>query len=104
MADATERIPPVQRKPFLAASGARFVVAVIGASEQQVPDAAVEAAIDAANVALPDYAQVRRWVRSPRPFSPADGTLTANGRLRRREISARMGALLDDLYREELAS
>ena len=81
-----------------------FVVAVIGASEQQAPDAAVEAAIEAANAALPDYAQVRRWVRAPRPFSPADGTLTANGRLRRGEISTRLGALLDDLYREELAS
>jgi long-subunit acyl-CoA synthetase (AMP-forming) len=81
-----------------------FVVAVIGASELQAPDAAVEAAIEAANAALPAYAQVRRWVRAPRPFSPADGTLTANGRLRRGEISARMGALLGDLYREELAS
>ena len=32
------------------------------------------------------------------------GTLTANGRLRRQEIHSRLGALLDDLYRAELAS
>jgi hypothetical protein len=53
---------------------------------------------------LPDYAQVRRWARAPRPFSFADGTLTANGRVRRSEILARANHLLDALYRAELAS
>ena len=81
-----------------------YVVALVGASAREAPDAAVEAAIDAANAALPDYAQVRRWARAPSPFSFADGTLTANGRLRRQEIHSRLGALLDDLYRAELAS
>jgi long-subunit acyl-CoA synthetase (AMP-forming) len=92
-------------RPVLAHGESRpFVVALIGASEQEAPDAAVAGAIGAANAALPSYAQVRRWVRAPRPFSPADGTLTANGRLRRREIHSRLGALLDGLYREDLAS
>jgi acyl-CoA synthetase (AMP-forming)/AMP-acid ligase II len=81
-----------------------YVVALVGAPAHEVPDAAVEAAIDAANVALPNYAQVRRWARAPSPFSFADGTLTANGRLRRQEIHSRLGALLEDLYRAELAS
>jgi long-subunit acyl-CoA synthetase (AMP-forming) len=81
-----------------------YVVAIVGASDQQSPDAAVETAIDAANAALPNYAQVRHWARAPGPFTFADGTLTANGRLRRQEIHSRLDALLDDLYRAELAS
>ena len=81
-----------------------YVVALVGASAREAPDAAVEAAIDAANAALPDYAQVRRWARAPSPFSFADGTLTANGRLRRQEIHSRLGALLDEMYRTELTS
>ncbi len=81
-----------------------YVVALIGVSAHEAPDAAVEAAIAAANAVLPNYAQVRRWARASSPFAPADGTLTANGRLRRQEIHSRHGALLDDLYRVELAS
>ncbi len=81
-----------------------YVVALVGASADDASDAAVEAAIDAANAALPNYAQVRRWARAPGAFTFADGTLTANGRLRRREIHSRLGALLDELYRAELAS
>ena len=81
-----------------------YVVALVGASAHEAPDAAVDAAIVAANAALPNYAQVRRWGRAPGPFTPDDGTLTANGRLRRQEIHSRHGALLDDLYRVELAS
>ncbi len=81
-----------------------YVVALVGASADEASDAAVEAAIDAANAVLPNYAQVRRWARAPDPFTFADGTLTANGRLRRQEIHSRLGALLDDLYRTELAS
>jgi len=92
-------------KPVLAHGEARpYVVALIGASGNDADDAAVERAVAAANAALPDYAQVRRWMRAPEPFSPANGLLTANGRLRRAAIHARYAALLDELYREALAS
>ncbi len=92
-------------RPVLAYGEARpYVVLLVGATVQDVPDAAVETAIDAANASLPNYAQVRRWARAPSPFCFADGTLTANGRLRRPEIHARSASLLDGLYRAELAS
>jgi len=48
-------------------------------------DADVAAAIATANAALPAYARVGPWQPS-RPFTPGDGTLTANGRLRRDAI------------------
>jgi long-chain acyl-CoA synthetase len=92
-------------RPVLAYGEARpFVVLVVGATAHDVPDTAIEAAIDAANASLPNYAQVRCWARASSPFSFVDGTLTANGRLRRTEIHARSASLLDGLYRAELAS
>lgn len=51
-------------------------------------DADVAAGVAAANAALPPYARVNCWQAS-RPFTPADGTLTPNGRLRRAAIMER---------------
>jgi len=59
---------------------------------------ALDAAVQAANARLPDYARVRRWSFASSPFSPADGTLTANGRPRRAAIAERDGARLETLY------
>jgi long-subunit acyl-CoA synthetase (AMP-forming)/pyrroloquinoline quinone (PQQ) biosynthesis protein C len=50
----------------------------------------VAPAIAAVNAALPDYARLSEW-RCTKPFLPVDGTLTANGRMRRCEILAREG-------------
>jgi long-subunit acyl-CoA synthetase (AMP-forming) len=92
-------------RPVLAYGEARpSVVVLVGAATGDVDDAAIDRAIVAANATLPNYAQVRRWARAPQPFTFADGTLTANGRLRRREIQARCEALLELLYDEALAS
>ena len=58
-------------------------VAVIVPRRADCPAADVDAAIATANAALPDYARVQRWLRADAPFTPANGLLTANGRLRR---------------------
>ena len=52
-------------------------------------DAAIDAAVATANAALPDYARVQRWLRADAPFTPANGLLTANGRLRRAALVER---------------
>ena len=91
--------------PVLAYGEARpSVVVLVGAAADDVDDASIGRAIGAANAMLPGYAQVSRWARTPQPFTFADGTLTANGRLRRREIHARFESVLDRLYGESLAS
>ena len=77
---------------------------LIGASRATVDDVAIERAIACANEALPEYARVRRWSRTARPFSFEDGTLSANGRLRRPEVLARHAASIDALYTEAIAS
>ena len=62
--------------------------AVLWPASPTVPDAALQAAVDAANAALPDYARVRRWVRCVVPFSAATGLATANGRPQRAAVQA----------------
>ncbi len=55
-------------------------------------EADIAAAVAAANRSLPSYARIAGW-RSVRAFTPADGTLTANGRLRRSAILHRETAM-----------
>lgn len=52
------------------------------------PDADLAAAVGAANAGLPAYARIAGW-REVAHFTPHNGLLTGNGRLRRREIAAR---------------
>ena len=59
--------------------------------------AAIAAAVDGVNRALPDYARIGAWFRSA-PFGEADGTATANGRLRRAAARARCAPEIDRLY------
>lgn len=50
-------------------------------------DADIDGAVKRANAELPDYAQIRHAIPTA-PFTPQDGTLTGNGRLRRQNILA----------------
>jgi long-subunit acyl-CoA synthetase (AMP-forming) len=77
--------------------------AVIWASASGVPDAALEAAVAAANAHLPDYARVRVWVRGAVPFDAEHGMATANGRPKREAIEARHRARLFPDERKALA-
>lgn len=54
-------------------------------------DADIAAGVAAANARLPAYARIGRWEPS-HPFTPADATLTPNGRLRRAAILDRLAA------------
>jgi acyl-CoA synthetase (AMP-forming)/AMP-acid ligase II len=51
------------------------------------PIANIVSAVAIANAALPQYAKVGAW-RMVAPFTPANGQLTANGRIRREAINA----------------
>lgn len=60
--------------------------AVLWPMSAALPDAALQAAVDAANNTLPDYARVHTWVRATQPFNAASGMATANGRPQRAAI------------------
>ncbi len=59
----------------------------------------VQEALDAVNPGLPHYKQVRAFHLRQEPFSIENGMLTANGKLKRDLISARMKNEIDDMYR-----
>jgi long-subunit acyl-CoA synthetase (AMP-forming) len=70
--------------------------AVLWPVRPDVPSAALDAAVGEANATLPDYAQVRRWVRARAAFDAASGLATANGRPQRAAIwRLHADALLD---------
>jgi long-chain acyl-CoA synthetase len=59
----------------------------------------VQAALDAVNPGFPHYKQVRAFCLRPELFSIENGMLTANGKLKRDLISARMENEIEDMYR-----
>ncbi len=63
----------------------------------------VQAALDAVNPQLPHYKQVRAFCLRPEPFSIENGTITANGKLKRDAISARMKSEIEEMYRVKQA-
>lgn len=77
-----------------------FNVAVIVAASQTTP-AQIDAAIHQANAELPDYARISRWLVAEQPFSPHNGQLTANGRLKRDAIWQYYQASIAALYMEQ---
>jgi hypothetical protein len=48
----------------------------------------VQAAVDAANAGLPDYARIARWTLARAAFDTHSGMATANGRPQRRAIES----------------
>jgi len=58
----------------------------------------VQAALDAVNPQLPHYKQVRAFCLRPEPFSIENGTITANGKLKRDAIAAGMKTEIEEMY------
>jgi long-chain acyl-CoA synthetase len=63
----------------------------------------VQAALDAVNAQSPHYKQVRAFSLRPELFSIENGMLTANGKLKRDLISARMQGDIEEMYRVKQA-
>jgi len=76
---ALRSLPPIAQSVVFG-DGAPALSAVLWPSRAGLDDAALDAAVAAANAELPDYARVAHWVRARAPFAPAAGTCTANGR------------------------
>lgn len=66
--------------------GQPFLSAVLWPVTPATSNAQLQAAIDAANLTLPDYAQIHHWCRGQAPFTSEFGMATANGRPRREVV------------------
>jgi long-chain acyl-CoA synthetase len=80
------RSQPAVTQAVVLGDGQAALAAVVWPTQNELPDAALQAAIDAANAGLPDYARVQRWQRALAPFDAASGLATPNGRPRRDAI------------------
>lgn len=100
--EIAQRLP--QRSVMVHGEARPYAVALVSGVQDDAEAARVERVIAAANAELPDYARVRRWARIAEPFTFANGLLTSNGRPRRTAIVERHRALLDALYRDQIAS
>jgi long-chain acyl-CoA synthetase len=69
-----------------------------------VENGAVQSAIDLANVDLPHYRQVRNFVMLKDAFTPENGLLTANGKLRRDVINTRFQDEIEQMYQKHAAA
>jgi long-subunit acyl-CoA synthetase (AMP-forming) len=78
-------------KPFNVA----VIVAAAGTSQQQMAQA-----IQQCNQQLPDYARVRQFVIAEGAFTPQNGLLTANGRLKREAIFKQYQNQIESVYKE----
>jgi long-subunit acyl-CoA synthetase (AMP-forming) len=68
--------------------GQATLSSVLWPLQPETTDAELQAAVNAANARLPDYARVHRWSRGRAPFDAASGMATPNGRPQRAAILA----------------
>lgn len=86
---------PDAQQLVLVGHGKPFVGAIVTGD---VSRADVEQALEIANPQWPHYKRVRSFYIHPEPFTIENGLLTANGKLRRDAINARLQPQIEEMY------
>ena len=86
---------PAAQHVVVVGNGRGYLCALIAGS---VEPSAVQSALDAVNPGLPHYRQIRNFALVPGSFTPENGLLTANGKLRRGSINARFASQINSMY------
>jgi long-chain acyl-CoA synthetase len=86
---------PNAQQVVLVGNGRSYLSAMVTGS---VSAEQVQTAIDAVNPTLPHYKQVRAFKIAAEAFTPENGLLTANGKLKRDAISQRFMTEIEDMY------
>jgi len=85
---------PAVQQAVVFGDGAPALSAVLWPTQPDADDTTLQAAVDAANATLPDYARVARWTRGRAAFDTRTGLATANGRPQRGAIRQRHAGAL----------
>lgn len=86
---------PGAQQAVLVGNGRSYLSMIITGS---VTPEKAQAAVDAVNLAMPHYKQIRAFHVHAEPFSIEGGLLTANGKLKRDLIAARLKNEIEDMY------
>jgi len=89
------RLLPAVQQVVVVGNGRGYLCALVTGTVEVV---AVQAALDAVNPELPHYRQIRSFTVLPDVFSPENGLLTVNGKLRRDAINARYASEINAMY------
>jgi long-chain acyl-CoA synthetase len=89
------RFLPGAQQVVVVGNGRGYLCALVTGA---VESAEVQAALDALNPELPHYRQIRKFTVVREVFSPENGLLTANGKLRRDAIDARYASDINAMY------
>ncbi|MGA8490938.1 MAG: AMP-binding protein [Terriglobales bacterium] len=92
---------PGAQQVVLVGNGRGYLSAVVTGD---VTRERVQAALDAVNPGLPHYKQVRAFYVYPEQLSIENGLLTANGKLKRDSIAARLKDEIEEMYGVKQAS
>ena len=92
---------PGAQQVVLVGNGRGYLSAIVTGG---VNRAQVQTAVDAVNPQLPHYKQVRAFHLHAEPFSIENGLLTANGKLKRDLIAARLQPEIEEMYSVKQAS
>jgi long-chain acyl-CoA synthetase len=91
---------PGAQQVVLVGNGRGYLSAIVTG---KLTRAQVQAALDVVNPKLPHYKQIRAFYIQNEPFSIENGTLTANGKLKRDLIAARLKSEIEDMYQVKQA-
>jgi len=101
--DLRRRLPNADQV-LIVGNNRSFLVAIFSsAAAGGLSVSAIEAALAAANASLPHYKQIRAFFIASEPFSPENGLLTANGKLKRAAIADHFAPRIEELYQKKSA-
>ena len=86
---------PAAQQAVLVGNGRGYLSVIITGS---VTPQQAQAAVDTVNLSMPHYKQIRAFHIHAEPFSINNGMLTANGKLKRDLIAARLKNQIEEMY------
>jgi long-chain acyl-CoA synthetase len=95
MEEKIAQLLPGAQQVVLVGNGRGYLCALITGG---IEPAAVQSALDTVNPGLPHYRQIRNFRVIHYPFTPENGLLTANGKVRRDAVNARYVAEINAMY------